>query len=282
MSEGKMTDLGMAFKAMPDIWLKKQKIHEGDYFEGEILICGQCKKPRRAYKEFMGEERLVTIACECETRAAELEKHRERVKELRERSGMDELAVSHTFSVFQVNESNAKQHRLATRYCDNFEEMLRENQGLVFWGDVGTGKTFLMECIGNEILERGFTVHSTSFNKLLVLASGFNSVEDEESYIRKICYPSLLLVDDLGTERSSDFALEKVYNAVEARSRVRKPTIYTTNLPLKMMLEPENIRYKRIYDRILETCTPIEFRGSSWRKKEAGTRYDKITKMMEE
>lgn len=282
MSENGMTGFGELFASLPDIWLAKQEIREGDWFDGDILYCGKCKKPRREIREFMGKDRLVTVGCDCEKEAAERERLAEIVKKNREVCGMDALAMSHTFDTFQITEANAKQHRLAVRYCESFSEMLAENQGLVFYGDVGTGKTYLMECIGNAVIEKGYSVHSTSFNDLLKVVSGFNSEVDEEAYIRRICGPSLLLVDDLGTERSSDFALEKVYNAVNSRSRVCKPTIYTTNLPLQMMLEPENIRYKRIYDRILETCTPIEFKGASWRKRSAGGRFNKIKQMMEE
>ena len=91
----------------------------------------------------------------------------------------------------------------------------------------------------------------------------------------------LLIIDDLGAERSTDFALEKVYNIIDSRYRAGLPMILTTNLTLKEMKEATDIRYSRIYDRIFEVCYPMEFTGPSWRKVEASRRFEEMRQFLE-
>ena len=105
--------------------------------------------------------------------------------------------------------------------------------------------------------------------------------EDESGYISMLNNAKLLILDDLGTERNTDYALEKVYNIVDSRSRVSKPMILTTNLDLQDMIQAEDIRYKRIYDRILETCYPVKVSGDSFRRISAEQRFDRMAKFME-
>jgi len=67
----------------------------------------------------------------------------------------------------------------------------------------------------------------------------------------------LLIIDDLGVERSSEYTIELVYHIIDARYRSGGPMIITTNLTLNEMENPGTREKERIYDRILERCTPI-------------------------
>ena len=91
----------------------------------------------------------------------------------------------------------------------------------------------------------------------------------------------LLILDDMGSERSTDFALEKIYNVIDSRSRTSRPMIITTNVSLDEMLSEPDIRFKRIYDRIFETCYPVEMPGDSFRRITAAERFDAMQKFME-
>ena len=157
--------------------------------------------------------------------------------------------------------------------------MLERNQGLLFYGDVGTGKTFAAACIANYLLAERTSVVMTSFVKLLNSMQSFK--EDDEKLISRLNQAKLLIIDDLGAERGSDFTLEKVYNIIDSRYRARKPVILTTNLGLKEMKETTDIRYSRIYDRIFEVCYPMQFTGKSWRKAEAARRFDEMRDFLE-
>lgn len=155
--------------------------------------------------------------------------------------------------------------------------MYSENQGLIFHGPVGTGKSFTSACIANELLDSSTSVIMTSFVKILQNIQK----QDEAEYIAMLNSAKLLILDDLGTERNTDYALEKVYNIIDSRSRVSKPMVLTTNLSLDEMMDATDIRYKRIYDRILETCYPVEISGDSFRMQSAAQRFDRMAEFME-
>ena len=254
----------------------------------DSLYCGKCRTPKEKMLLIGGDELKVPVMCKCQeekVREEEEEKKRrdamDRSMRLRENSLMDGKFWESNFNTFRTTKHNARNLKLCKRYATGFDEMLKKNQGLLFTGDVGTGKTYAAACIANYLLDRCIPVVMTSFVKILGLAQNFRG-DEEERYIRRMNMAKLLVIDDLGAERSTDFALEKVYNIIDSRYRARLPMILTTNLTLKDMKEATDIRYSRIYDRIFETCYPMEFVGPSWRKVEASRRFDEMKKFLEE
>ena len=119
----------------------------------------------------------------------------------------------------------------------------------------------------------------TSFVKLLDSMMGFK--DEDQVMINRLNRAKLLIIDDLGTERSTDTALEKVYNIVDSRYLAQRPIILTTHLSLDEMKKTLDTRYSRIYDRIFEMCYPMQFKGQSWRKAEAARRFDDMKKFLE-
>ena len=100
--------------------------------------------------------------------------------------------------------------------------------GLLIWGDVGTGKSFFAGCIANALLEKGVPVLMTNFSRILNTLTGMH-FEDRNQFIDSLNRYSLLIIDDLGIERNSEFALEQVFNVIDSRYRSKKPLIVTTN-----------------------------------------------------
>ena len=82
----------------------------------------------------------------------------------------------------------------------------------------------------------------------------------------RLCGYPLLVIDDFGMERGTEYALEQIYNIIDSRYRSRKPLIVTTNLTLTELKNPQDTAHARIYDRLLELCTPIACTGPSMRK----------------
>ena len=92
----------------------------------------------------------------------------------------------------------------------------------------------------------------------------------------------LAILDDLGAERGTEYALEKVYDIVDSRYRRKLPMLLTTNLTLDEMKAETDIRYVRIYDRIFEVCYPMLFEGISWRRQQANSRFLEMRKLLGE
>ncbi len=122
----------------------------------------------------------------------------------------------------------------AKKYVAQWATMHRESVGLLIWGEVGTGKTFLAGCIANALLETGITVLMTNFSRILNAMTGSYGV-DRNAYVDDLNRYELLIIDDLGIERDTDFALEQVFSVIDSRYQVRKPLIVTTNLKPSQM-----------------------------------------------
>jgi len=182
-----------------------------------------------------------------------------------------------TFDTFKKNASNAAILHMTKRFATNFSQILQEGGGLLLHGNVGTGKTYAAACIANYLLDHDFTVFFTSTYTMTQL----RDEAQEAAYSARISKCSLLIVDDLGAERSSQFAQEKVFGYIDTRCNAEKPMILTTNLDFKAMLSPETEAEQRIYDRILKKCFPVAFAGESWRRGEARSNFEKMKALLQ-
>ena len=104
--------------------------------------------------------------------------------------------------------------------------------------------------------------------------------EDRNQFIHSLNRYSLLIIDDLGIERNSDFALEQVFNVIDSRYRSKKPLIITTNLTLSELNNTADIAHKRIYDRILERCIPVRINNRNIRQDNATANLKKTKKIL--
>ena len=260
-----------------------------DYIGSDgLLYCGQCNtRKEREIIWFDGKPKKVPVMCKCRAEEERLKKEQmQKEEEMRSiqrakvSSMMDDTFRTACFSNYQIRNGNERHLKVAKKYCIEFSKMYERNQGLLFWGTVGTGKSYTAACIANYLLEANTSVVMTSFVRILQEMQGFDR-EREETFTNKLNSVKLLIIDDLGAERSTDYALEKVYGIIDNRYRAKKPLILTTNLTLRQMQEATDIRYARIYDRIFEMCYPMEFSGVSWRKREAAQRYEETRKILE-
>lgn len=271
---------------------KANPVEADDYIDAEgFIVCGKCNTRRQAEIMFPFPDgtlapRKVKVKCSCREAADRVRKEKEAkdrqmkiVESLRSQSLMDKRLRDATFENFTETEFNKENAKKCRKYAECFDTMLKRNQGLLLFGDVGTGKTYAAACIANYLLERKVPVVMTSFVKLI---ESVKTMESETVLMSKLNKAQLLIIDDLGAERNTDFALEKVYNIVDSRYRARMPVIFTSNLKLSDMKGTTDIRYARIYDRIFELCYPIQFTGKSWRKAEASRRFDEMEKLLEE
>lgn len=262
--------------------------NDGDYINPDdgLLYCGICHTAKQCRVPFRGNMYTQFCICACEAERIEAERELFRKEQLnaelhrlKSLSGMTRQQLSECrFDNFSITADNEKQLKICKKYADNFGTMLAKNQGLLFWGGMGTGKTFSAACIANALLDSVIPVAMTSLAKLLGTSKGFDIDEDMISELNR---SKLLIIDDLGAERNTDFALEKVYAVIDSRYRSGLPMILTTNLDLNEMQTCTDIRYQRIYERVLEVCYPVKFEGKSLRKGEAKGRFAEMREFFE-
>jgi len=240
---------------------------EGDYRVNGILYCGKCKTPKE--KEYpipwADTKKVLPVLCDCQkakyqSDCENLKKtdFEMRVEKLKREGITDNKYLSCSFE--NDDSPKAKNSVICRRYAEKFGEIEKKNIGLLLYGDVGTGKTFYAACIANYLLGKCVPASITNFPDLLSLI-----FKDKEA-IGKLQAFSLLVIDDLGVERNSEYSMEQIYNVIDARVRSGKPMIVTTNLSAAELTHPGDLAHKRIYDRIMEACpVMLKFEGNSRR-----------------
>jgi len=257
-------------------------------------ICDKCKEPKQVLMDWLGKMSLKPISCRCTRDRIKADKNRldfqdqqRRLQEIRKFSLMDSDFQQKTFKNFVKDEYNHALYNVGKNYCDNFEEMRKNNNGLLLYGDPGIGKTFLTACISNELINKGFTVVAIStisiINRIYESYGKFNDYGEME-ILKKINQATLLILDDLGAEHESKNEKEKqiIYSILDERSRNRKPTICTTNLSLQQLKDKLTGRdgVSRTYDRLIDLCTPVKVKGVSKRIQGAKDKQKSLIEML--
>lgn len=247
-----------------------------------LLRCTACNGPRQTIitPPFEGAKpRTVRCWCSCPTaqdRAREVEK-----RVLREQrlavcfAGMEDLKKAR----FEADDGLQNQDLVADAraYASQFPHHLRENNGLLYYGPVGTGKTFLAACIANAVIDQGYKVRMTNFS---TVADELWSAKEKATYIADLCNYPLLILDDLGVERKSEYMQEMVYKVINARYASGKPVIITTNLTPDELTKADEMGYARTYDRLIETCTPVNVGGRSRRRAAAARNWTSMREQL--
>ena len=241
---------------------------ENDYRgEDGLLRCGVCGEPKEAFFEggfHLGGKDRHPAQCRCQREAqAKQEKeyleqqHRHTVFRLRQQGFQNPIMRKWTFDAAPIRTERLEQCR---RYAESWEAVTSQNAGLLFWGDVGTGKSYLAACIANALIEKEVPVCMTNLSAVID-----HDFEGRTEYIQKLCAYPLLILDDFGMERDTKFGLETVYQVIDGRYLSGKPLIVTTNLTPKELKHPQDTDRARVYDRVLSMTTPVLFSGPSLR-----------------
>lgn len=251
--------------------------NEDDYIDDEgILVCGHCHTRKQIVAELFGKIRKPYCLCKCasEKLKAEEEKMKKidlmiRIKNLRKAGFPDGEMTDYTFK--NDDRANEKLSSIAKRYVENFARMFEDGKGLIFYGNVGSGKTFISACIANALIDKGRPCMVTNFARLVNTLG--NKFEGKQDYLDGLNKFSLLVIDDLAAERDTEYMNEIIYNIIDSRYRSRKPLIVTTNLNLEELTNPTDIKKQRVYSRLLEMCLPIEVKDENRRLRKTTNNY---------
>lgn len=254
-----------AIEAIVAIAKETNNIVAGDYVgEDNLYYCGKCHTKKQCAVTIFDQLRVVPCICKCRADKIKREEEERQQREFFDRVqryrqvGFPESQMSKwTFAA--DDGTNPQMTNAMQNYVQHFNEFRTQGKGLLLFGNVGTGKTFLSACVANALIDRGVPAMVTNFARIANTLQGM--FDGRQQYLDSFNNFPLLVLDDLTAERQSDYMLEIVYNVIDARYRAKLPLIVTTNLTRQELQNPTDIRYQRIFSRLFEMCTPIEVTG---------------------
>ena len=178
------------------------------------------------------------------------------------------------FDNFIITETNKKEVEIAkdfTKKCIN----KNQKNGLIITGKSGVGKTHLATAILNQLTEKDMLVLMGRLILLLdVIRETFKDFSSKEKDIIELYSKvDVLIIDDLGTERISSWALEKLYTIIENRNENKLPIIVTTRFNKESLLdrfcqsEDEELS-EAIIQKLYQFCYGIELKKYDQNEKE--------------
>lgn len=250
-----------------------------DTYVGEdgILYCKNChtKRERIISRSILGGSVRVPVKCSCQKEKYDKEEAERKAREFAEEVYRNRKVCFTEKQMWNWRFENADSDdpimENARTYVYNWKDVSKEGTGLLLWGGVGSGKTYMAACIANGLLDKGYQVLMRNFNDISNI-----SVFDQREYLDSLSKYDLLILDDLGVERKTEFAISNVFNVVDRWCTSGKPLIVTTNLSIKDLKEPLRIEDERIFDRVLKVCVPMKVDRESRRREIADRRLEFI------
>lgn len=180
----------------------------------------------------------------------------------------------YNFDNFKATDINKKVIEIAKDYTKKCIENKQEN-GLIITGDSGVGKTHLAASILNELIEEDKLVLMGRLTLLLdMIKETFkDNSKSENELIELFSNIDMVVIDDLGTEKISQWALDKLYTIIENRNENKLPTIITTKFDKERLLH----RFKQsndkelsdaIIQKLYQMCYGIELKRYNENQKE--------------
>ena len=153
-------------------------------------------------------------------------------------------------------------------FCENYANQFKPNEGkgLLLSGRSGLGKTFLMNCVAQRVLERGYSVVVISAYKLVELMRAYQFDGKGMEQVQDILTCDLLAIDDLGSEpMMRGVTVGSIYHVISERHNASRPMILSTNCSVQQLYEKYEDRIAaRLCDQ--SRMTIIEFIGEDVRR----------------
>lgn len=254
-----------------------------DYEKDGLLYCGKCHTPKQIEIYICGKVAKPYCMCKCEEEAekAKQAKIQEifRKEEIERNRCSGFLDMDLRFCTFDRDDrANPKISDISLRYVEHFQTMYRRGKGLIYFGNAGTGKSFLAACITNALIDKGYKCLMTNFPRIINELTGV--FEGKQQYIDSLNNYDLLVIDDLAIERDTEYTAEIVQNVIDSRYTSGKPLIITTNLTKAEYENPKNIKKQRLFSRLYEMCLPLAVIGEDRRKEKAAIKDESLKDLL--
>lgn len=176
------------------------------------------------------------------------------VDRLKSERGM--RTIERTFATFDVSKQPKAYH-----ICKDYADNRQMGKGLLIMGNYGTGKTHLVTAIANALLDVGIpALYDTWAGHLQKLKDEF--VCDERKYLTLMKRVDILIIDDLGKDKPTEWNNEVLFEVINSRYEHKKPVIITTNATTRELEE----RNPAVFSRLCEMCDMVIMTGKDYRK----------------
>lgn len=237
-------------------------VSDGDYTGADgLLICGRCHTPKQC-RPFPGSEVTVFCLCRC------MEQADEAVRAQRVRAQIAERRAfcfhSPELMQAQFSADDGKNPKL-TAVCKAYAERLLDGNcrdWLLLWGDCGTGKSYMAACIADAAISAGLTARFVTVPEVEQMLW---KAPDKSAVYEELGSTGLLVLDDFGCERRTEYMDEIRFSLIDGRLRSGKPCVITTNLTLNEFAAPADRAQKRVVSRLFERVCAFHVTGDDRR-----------------
>ena len=197
-----------------------------------------------------------------------------KVDKIIKNSKMSKRNLNYKFENFEVNSNNKKVYQSLKNYSEKLVNEV-ERKGLILVGNNGVGKTHLACSIANELIKNGIPIiYGTLINLLAELKNTYDVYNNisEMKIIKLYEKVDLLIIDDLGKEKPSEWGLEKLFTIINSRYENNLPVIITTNYDQNSLINRLSINgeietVKSIISRLYEMCYLVKIEDRDHRIK---------------
>lgn len=222
-------------------------------------ICGRTTR-QTIYRDFL--EEPITVECICDCVSDDPMDH---FKGPQREQYFHNIITDQKFksAIFDNDDlHNPKITTFCKEYVINFGKIIKHKKNcLVFIGNTGTGKSFFAACIGNALMDAGYTVLATTLPRL----SADIGFDDLNTKLKQLKQYQMLIIDDWGIERKTEIMDELLQTIVDERYRQGLPMILTSNRTTKQMIYPEDAMDHRIISRLAEMADVVPVTGTDRR-----------------
>ena len=260
---------------------------EGSFYIGDdgLKHCSICNDPLEAKIHWPWGDTTESCMCKCMSDAykadmAALKTEATGLQIMRYTDINRRLNPSISDMTFEKDNGSQPKLSFCREYAKNFEDKMKRGFGLILLGSCGTGKTFGAGCILNSVLAQGHRALMISIEKIAEQAeeAGF---EGKGEYFDDLMNIPLLILDDLGTARETEYMMEITNRVVSDRDKSMKPLIVTTNISYEDIKNPRSDDWARIWSRINARAIPINFSGTDKRSESAAKLRDETRRLID-